>query len=152
VTNVFENGDGGEAAQLQTLMALFANVNQQMIDISIELRKKPEVSQARRESDLREYRDPFRFDNVAFYAFEAVLEVDAQDGSLICWLANINCTPSGWELERAISCRGKNSRDDVITTFPALSSQSFPEFASKVADAICDFIESARAYQFNEQQ
>jgi hypothetical protein len=144
MTNVQGDGDGGSAEELRKLMALLARVNDEMIVIANELRTKPAVSEARRGCDLREYRDAFRFDDKAFYAFEAYVEADTRDGYVVSWLVDVNWTPSGWEFQRAI-CR---NRDDLTTTFPVVRSDSFSEFASKVADPLNEFVESARSHQF----
>jgi len=105
------------------------------------------VRRARRGCDLREYRDAFRFDGKAFYAFEAYVEADTADTCSASWLIDIDWTPLGWELHRTL-CRNRDSGDDVIRTFLVVGSQSLTEFASNVIDAMHEFVESARSYDF----
>jgi hypothetical protein len=137
---------GGSLDPLHMLMALLAGVNSQMITIAEEMRKKSVVINANRGCDLREYRSAFRFDDKAFYAFEAYVEADTREGSLVCWLVDINWTPGGWELHRTMHIRRDRESEDVIETFPTLSSQNFTEFASGVRDAMHGFVESVRSY------
>ena len=131
--------DGKDAAEM--LMALLAHVSDQMFVIADELRKKLNVKNASKGCDVRKYRDAFRFDDKAFYDFEAYVEAEMEDGSSICWFVDINCTPLGWEIQRTIT---RSPVDDVARTFPVVSCPTFPEFAGKLADAMEDFIEAAR--------
>jgi hypothetical protein len=145
-----ENGDGdGGSAQLKMLMALLVRVNGEMIAIADELRKRPVVCQARSGCDFREYRDAFRFDGRAFYAFEAYVEADTLDQGRACWLVDINFTPAGWELHRSVG-RDRATGEDMIRTFPVLSSHGFREFVGKVIEAMNEFVESARSDEFPE--
>lgn len=137
--------EGGRPDQLQMLMALLAGVSSDMITIAEEARKKPAVGEARRGCDLRKYRDGFRFDDLAFYAFETYVEADMLDGSLICWLVDVYWTPARWELRRTFSRRDDSGEDDIMT-FPDVPADSFVEFVNRVGDAMRAFVESARSY------
>jgi hypothetical protein len=137
--------EGGRPDQLQGLMALLAGVSSEMITIADEVRKKPAVGEARRGCDLREYRDAFRFEDRAVYAFETYVEADMLDGSLVCWLVDVDWTPVGWELHRTFSRRDDSGEDDIMT-FPDVSADRFVEFVNRVSDAMRAFVESARSY------
>ena len=148
MNDVVENGNDENAAQPQTLMALLVRVNREMITIADELRKRPVVSRARRGCDLREYRGAFRSDEKAFYAFETYVEADTIDQCRVCWLVDINWMPSGWELHRTVD-RDRASEEGANRTFPVLSSHNLREFAGKVIEAMKEFVESARSYDFS---
>ena len=137
--------EGERPDQLQMLMALLAGVSSDMITIAEEVRKKPVVGEARRGCDLREYRDAFRFDDRAVYAFETHVEADMLDGSLVCWLVDVRWTPAGWELHRTISRRDDSGEDDIMT-FSEVSADSFVEFVNRASEAMHAFVESARSY------
>src|SRR5690348_1408134 len=131
MNHVEDTGGDRSADQLQALMALLASVNGEMITVADEVRKQPAVTEVRRGCDFRKYRDAFRFDDKAFYAFETYVEADTRDGSLLCWLVDVNWTPAGWELNRTATCQSDSS-EDVIMEFPMVSSDSFLEFAGEV--------------------
>jgi hypothetical protein len=140
-----QNGRKEDAAEM--LIALLADVSEQMIIIGDELRKKPSVKSVSRGCDVRKYRDAFRFDDKPFYDFEAWVETEMEGGSALSWLVDINCTPAGWEMQRVIV---RSPEDDVTWIFSVVSSPTFLEFAGKVADAMENFLEAARSYDFRD--
>lgn len=148
MTNAYKDVEDENPAQLQMLMAFLASVNDQMINLAIELRTKPAVKTATRGCDVRKYRDAFRFDDKALYAFEAYLETETHSGYLVCWLVDINCALSGWELNLAITRRRKSEDNDETTTFSEVRAASFAEFVSLVSGTMNAFVESARSYDF----
>ena len=91
--------------------------------------------------------DGFRFGGEAFYAFESWLELETVSGHLVCWLADINCTPAGWEIDRTVT-RDGTSGGDEISPFPRVRSAAFAEFVDLLNEAIESFLDSARSYQF----
>ena len=126
-------------------MALLAQVSDQMFVVAAGLRKKPNVKSVSKGVDVRKYRDEVRFDDKPFYDFEAYVEAEMEDGCLLSWLVDINCTPLSWEIQRAII---RSPEDDVTRTFPNVSSPTFLEFLRKATDALPDFVEAARSYDF----
>ncbi len=138
--------DGKENAA-EMLMVLLAHVSDQMIVIADEIRKKPNVKSVSRGCDVRKYRDAFRFDDKPFYDFEAWVEAELEGGSVLGWLADINCTPVGWEMRRAVV---RSAEDDAAMTFPDVSSATLPEFLGRASDALEDLVEAARSYDFDD--
>jgi hypothetical protein len=127
----------------ETLMSLLVRVSDQMGVIADELRKKPGVKSTSKGCDVRKYRDAFRFEDKPYYDFEAWVEAEMEDGSLLSWLVDINCTPAGWEIRRAIT---RSPEDDVTRMFPDVSSATFPEFVGRTSDALDDVVEAARTF------
>jgi len=128
----------------ETLMALLAHVSDQMSVVADGLRTKSNVKSASRGCDIRKYSDPFRFGGREFYNFDAYVEAELEGGSLLCWLVDINCTPSGWEIERTVHLR--RSSGDEINTFPVMRAPTFSQFAGRFSEAMAELIEAARSY------
>ena len=145
MTSSHENDGKENAAEM--LMVLLAHVSDQMFVIADELRKKPSVKRASKGGDVRKYRDSFRFDDKPFYDFEAWVEAEMEGGSVLSWLVDINCTPVGWEMRRAVV---RSPEDDATRTFPDVSSATLPEFVGRVSDALEDLVEAARSYDFDD--
>jgi hypothetical protein len=140
---------GGKETAAEMLMALLAHVSDQMSVIADELRTKPIVKSAANGCDVRKYSDVLRFGDEPFYDFEAYVEAELEDGSLLCWLVDVNSTPSGWEIIRAVSLV-RSSSDDIINTLPEVRASTFPEFVGKVSDAMAQLVEAARSYDFRD--
>jgi hypothetical protein len=142
MTSPYES-DGKESAA-EMLMALLADVSDQALVMVDELRTKPGVKNASRGCDVRKISDDSRFGGRTYYGFEAYIEAELKDGSVLCWLVDINCTPSGWEMTRAV--RLTRSSGQEVSRFPAVRAASFAEFAGKVTDAMAELVRAARSY------
>ena len=145
------SADSDVAQGAELLMAILAGVSEEMNDLVIELRERPGVVETRRGSDLRKYRDEFRFEDKPYDHFGAYVEADTNDGNVLCWFVTINNTPSGWELERIVS-RNSDAGYDAVTEFETLTSDSFSEFAGKVPSLVKELAESARRFQFDSNE
>lgn len=126
-------------------LAVLAKINEHMMSIRKSAESNPAVVAATRGCDVRRYRDLMMEEEVHY--FEAYVEATTRTGHMFCWSLDIKQSSRGWELQRRVDRQTSEGGQEELG-FNDLTFDNFDELADNYTDAMNEFAESARNFNF----
>jgi hypothetical protein len=132
------------------MLAMLAEVNDLMIEMTCVLEARPNVRKAARGCDVRKYGDEFRGPGLKKYVFEAYVEAETEAGDTFCWWFDAEEVATGWEIHRDIYVNrtGKDSQES-LSNFDSVTFESFAELRAGIVFLVNELVGSAKDFDFS---
>jgi hypothetical protein len=134
------------ACKSRALFAMLARINDCMMDLRRALTEDPQVLEATRGCDLRNFDDQTHPDS-ELYVFDAYVEAETRSGQLFCWSLEIRATSAGWEVHRLIGRRTTDGEDPIVR-FQDFTYEKFQDLAANATSLAAEFVQSAKEFNF----
>lgn len=141
----FRNSKRMDKASKQAKRALeaIALSNERLIDLTVKLRFRSEVTEVLHDLDVRRYESGS--------TVEGYVDAQLQNGKGICWWLEINCDEDKWLFESRVTVsnlRVDEGSEDLIR-FEDKTAETLDEFVTSLEKATSELVESANSIDLN---